>query len=88
MSPSSVSTGAPGTSEVIVSDGPDVVAEHGDVGGSALEEVTLGAGEVIGPGVQLNKSVSPDGAHGLVVQLLSQLRLQGSWLHWERDRNS
>ena len=46
------------------------------------------ASEVIGPGVKLNKSVSPDGAHGLIVQLLSQLRLHGSWLLWERDRNS
>ena len=46
------------------------------------------AGEVIGRGVKLNKSVSPDGAHGLVVQLLSELRLHSSWLLLERDRNS
>ena len=46
------------------------------------------AGEVIGRGVKLNKSVSPDGAHGLVVQLLSKLRLHSSWLLLERDRNS
>ena len=46
------------------------------------------ASEVIGPGVKLNKSVSPDGAHGLVVQLLSELRLHSCWLLWERNGNS